>query len=121
MSVQKPYTDDRGIDFPAAYWKIIECSLRGDSANFVVRVYKDVDRKNADKPIKIMTYQAKDVLVSPNIYDTINPQLLITPAVFANHFTDWFKAGAAGNEVRLDKRGYQWLKTLPDFTGSIDI
>ena len=121
MSLQRDYSNDKGVVFPAAYWKIVECSLRGNSANFVLRVFKDTEHKLADKHIATMTYQAVDVLISPNIYDINDPQLLITPAVFQNHFTDWFKASAPGNDIRLDKRGYQWLKSLPEFSASIDI
>ena len=121
MSLQLDYSNDKGVSFPAAYWKIVECSLRGNSANFVVKVFKDSEYKLAGKHIDMMTFQAMDILVSPNIYDTSNPPLLVTPAVFKNHFTDWFKAGAAGNEVRFDKRGYQWLKSLPEFIKSTDI
>lgn len=103
MALQLSYTNDRTGDiYPEAYHRVDELSLvNKQSATILVNVYGDALRKASGKlPVDIRrTY----ILVSPDF--------------------DLYFATAVLDRPRSNpiKKSYEYLKTLPDYAGALDV
>lgn len=102
MALQMDKKLDSGIDLPDAYYKIIMIDYRPilNETYITLHMYKDDTARITNKP------PVDDVVYS------------ITGAEFSNIF-NIDNMNAAGNNIL--KLSYDYLKTLPEFSGSIDV
>lgn len=108
MALQKDYETKEG--YIANYWRItaVHLTAQNKADSFTLLVYKDKDSRDANKsPIGTAKHYTFPV------YDE-NTAEIIMPSPFI--FSQMDKTGINPYTI-----AYDWLKTLPEFSGALDV